>query len=525
MKKLTFLILAAFILVASGLNAQQTNTVTFIADLTDMIAQGFDSATDTLEVRGLDWDSGADVTVTGDRFLTVDPGNANLYQTTLTIVTTSNIAVGDSLRWKFHGYPENRFDPAWEPGVGSYDGRPMYVQADGSTFDEGPHVPRMQMLVAGVTNEVTFKADLTDLFGSGVGVFDPDVDGIEVRGFWADNGNFDTDATFTGVNQMERNLDPGVVYETTIMVTAPAPFGAGTTTGWKFKTYPDDRWADGGWEIGSPVGYTFVADGATNVLDARVPNCVPKQGPLGQPVDVLFQCYVPDNALNRYDSSLIPREEITFLILKGDNAGIGAWAGDWIAADTAVAGAIACYDNGLFGDAVAGDYIFSRTVTFADTITAGGVIFKFGAEYPGALAASGGSAPLDNAKGSGQNFTFFLEATDTTVVLLEEWPLTGNPVGVEEIDGQIPSDYTLAQNFPNPFNPSTKIRYTVPVQANVSLRIYDVLGKEVAELINAEQSAGTYEATFDASQLSSGIYFYKLDAGNVTISKKMMLLK
>jgi hypothetical protein len=523
MKKLT-LLFAAFILVASGLNAQQTNTVTFIADLTDMISQGFDSATDTLEIRGLDWDDGADVTVTGDRFLTVDPGNSNLYQTTLTIVTTANIAVGDSLRWKFHGYPENRFDPAWEPGSGSYDGRPMYVQADGSTFDEGPHVPMMQMLVAGVSNEVTFKADLTDLWGTGVGYFDPAIDGIEVRGFWADNGNFDTDATFTGINQMTRNLDPGVVYETTITVTAPAPHGAGATTGYKFKTFPDDRWADGGWEIGSPVGYTFVANGASNVLDARVPNVVPKQGPLGQPVDVLFQCYVPDNALNRYDSSLIPREEITFLILKGDNPGIGAWGGDWVASDTLLHGAIACYDDGQNGDLVAGDYIFSRTVTFADSITAGGVIYKFGAEYPAASTISG-SAPLDNAKGSGQNFTFFLEASDTTVVLSDEWPLTGDPVGVEEIDGQIPSDYTLAQNFPNPFNPSTKIRYTVPEQANVSLKIYDVLGKEVAELVNVEQTAGTYEASFDASRLSSGIYFYQLSAGNVTISKKMMLLK
>ena len=517
MKKLT-LFFAALILAASSLSAQQTNTVTFIADLTDMISQGFDSATDTLEVRGLDWDSGADVTVTGDRFLTVDPGNSNLYQTTLTIVTTSNIAVGDSLRWKFHGYPENRFDPAWEPGVGSYDGRPLYVQADGSTFDEGPHVPRMDMFVTGVSNEVTFKADLTDLFGTGVGVFDPAIDGIEVRGFWADNGNFDTDATFSGVNQMTRNLDPGVVYETTITVEAPAGFSAGATTGWKFKTYPDDRWADGGWEIGSPVGYTFVANGASNVLDPRVPNCVPKQGPLGQPVDVLFQCFVPEDALNRYDSSLIPRDEISFLILKGDNPAIGAWAGDWVANDTLTAGAIACYDNGLFGDAVAGDYIFSRTVTFADTITAGGVIFKFGAAYPAAGTISG-SAPLDNAKGSGQNFSFQLEAVDTTVVLYEEWPLTGTPVGVEEIDGQIPSDYSLAQNFPNPFNPSTKIRYTVPEQANVSLKIYDVLGKEVAELVNVEQSAGTYEASFDASRLSSGIYFYQLTAGSVTISK------
>ena len=523
MKKIFYLLFVASML-SFTLNAQVTNTVTIVADLTDLLSQGFDSATDTLEVQGLNWDAGADVTVTGDRFLTVDPGNANLYQTTLIIETTVNIAVGDSLRWKFHGYPDANFDPAWEPGVDGYDGRALVLQADGSTFTDGPHIPKMSMFVTGITNTVTFKADLTDFFGSGVGFFDPAVDGIEVRGFWSESGLYDTDATFTGDNQGVRNLDAGVVYEATIDVSAPAGFSAGATTGYKFKTFPDDRWADGGWELGTASKFTFEADGSEVVLDARKPNTEPKLGPLGKDVEVLFQCYLPEDALNRYDSSLIPRDEVEFLILKGDNPAIGAWAGNWVSADTLTAGAIACYDNGTNGDEVAGDYIFSRIVTFADTIQAGGVIYKFGAQYPDAGTISG-SGPLDNAKGSGQNFSFTIQPVDTMVVLYDEWPLVGTPVSVRELSGNVPNEYSLDQNYPNPFNPSTTIRYSLPAESEVSLKIYNVLGSEVANLVNQKQSAGQYEASFNASNFASGIYFYTLETSGVSISKKMMLLK
>lgn len=521
MKKIFYLIFVASLL-SFTLNAQVTNTVTIVADLTDLISQGFDSATDTLEIQGLNWDDGDDVTVTGDRFLTVDPENANLYQTTLTIVTTANIAVGDSLRWKFHGYPEANFDPAWEPGVDGYDGRALVLQADGTTFTDGPHTPKNNMFVGGLINTVTFKADLTDLFGSGVGFFDPAIDGIEVRGFWGDNEASVIDGG-AFPRPMERNLDPGVVYESTIQMQLPVGLPVGTTTNWKFKTYPDERWADGGWEIGSDHPYAFEADGSETEV-TLVPNVVPKLGPLGTDVDVLFQCYMPEDALNSYDSSSIPRQDVEFLILKGDNPAIGAWAGDWVAGDTLTAGAIACYDNGKNGDKVAGDFIFSKIVTFADTLQAGGVIYKFGAQYPDAGTVSG-SGPLDNSKASGQNFDFQLLPTDTMVVLYEVWPTVGTPVSVEKLSGQVPNEYTLEQNYPNPFNPSTTIRYSLPASSDVSLKIFNVLGMEVANLVNQKQTAGQYEATFDASNFASGIYFYTLETSGVSISKKMMLLK
>ena len=83
----------------------------------------------------------------------------------------------------------------------------------------------------------------------------------------------------------------------------------------------------------------------------------------------------------------------------------------------------------------------------------------------------------------------------------------------------------MLQNYPNPFNPSTTIKFQIPNSSFVNLKVYDVLGNEVATLVNEEKPAGTYQLSFDASNLSSGIYFYKLQAGNIVETKKMILLK
>jgi hypothetical protein len=520
MKKTIYLFFVSLMLISITATAQVTNTVTFQADMSALIAEGFDPATDTVEVQGLNWDNGTDVTVTGDRFMTLDGSTASV---TLTIATTSALAAGDSLRWKFHGYPDANFDPSWEGDFDNteWQGRSLILQADGATFTDGPHVPDLGMFAAGIANTVIFKADLTSLLGTGSGFFDPAIDGIEVRGFWSGDGA-DAEATVIdgSTGPMVRNLDPGVVYETTATIQLAAGLEAGTITRWKFKTFPDERWADGGWELGIGNLYTFLPDGSTTT-ESLVPNVVPLQGPLGKDVDVLFQCFIPENALSAVDSSAIPREQVEFVILKGDNPAIGSWAGDWAATDTVDQGAIALYDNGSNGDIAAGDFIFSRVVTFADTISGGGVTYKYGAQYPGLS----GTTPLDNYAGFGQNETFVLEAVDTTVVLFNTWRTLDPNVSVEDLGGQLPSDYTLDQNYPNPFNPSTKIRYSVPAESEVTLKIFDLLGREIATLVDSKQAAGNYEATFDAAGLSTGIYFYRMDAGGVSISKKMMFVK
>jgi hypothetical protein len=88
-----------------------------------------------------------------------------------------------------------------------------------------------------------------------------------------------------------------------------------------------------------------------------------------------------------------------------------------------------------------------------------------------------------------------------------------------------PTKYVLNQNYPNPFNPSTTISYSLPDAGNVSLKVYDLLGKEVTTLVNRYQQPGNYTVTFSASKLSSGVYFYRLEAGSTKLIKKMVLLR
>jgi len=92
-------------------------------------------------------------------------------------------------------------------------------------------------------------------------------------------------------------------------------------------------------------------------------------------------------------------------------------------------------------------------------------------------------------------------------------------------DISVVSDFSLEQNYPNPFNPSTSIKFTVPSSEFVSLKVYDVLGNEVTTLVNEQKAPGVYEVRFDAGDLSSGVYIYKLQAGNFTQTRKLMLMK
>ncbi len=98
-------------------------------------------------------------------------------------------------------------------------------------------------------------------------------------------------------------------------------------------------------------------------------------------------------------------------------------------------------------------------------------------------------------------------------------------VGVQESQEAMPFRFSLSQNYPNPFNPTTQIRYALPAGGFVSLKVFNVLGSEVATLVNEQRAAGSYEVEFNAGHLSSGIYFYRLQAGTFVDTKKFILLK
>jgi len=100
-----------------------------------------------------------------------------------------------------------------------------------------------------------------------------------------------------------------------------------------------------------------------------------------------------------------------------------------------------------------------------------------------------------------------------------------NPTGITETNNDLPEDFSLEQNYPNPFNPNTTISFSIPSKEFVTLKIYNLLGSEVATLANEERAAGTYEVNFSADKLPSGIYMYTLSAGNYVQTNKMILLK
>ncbi len=106
--------------------------------------------------------------------------------------------------------------------------------------------------------------------------------------------------------------------------------------------------------------------------------------------------------------------------------------------------------------------------------------------------------------------------------------VNGSPpdkIRVEPPSSEKPTEYSLMQNYPNPFNPATTIAYSIPKNGLVTIKVYDILGKEVAELVNEVKEAGSYSVQFNATELPSGIYFYTLSSGDYTETKKLILLK
>ncbi len=106
-----------------------------------------------------------------------------------------------------------------------------------------------------------------------------------------------------------------------------------------------------------------------------------------------------------------------------------------------------------------------------------------------------------------------------------EIKLKASPTAVLNEEAGIPSSYKLYQNYPNPFNPVTTIKFDIPKNSNVTLKVYDISGKEVSSLINEFRNSGSYSVNFDAGYLSSGVYYYKLQAGNYTETRRMALIK
>jgi hypothetical protein len=186
-------------------------------------------------------------------------------------------------------------------------------------------------------------------------------------------------------------------------------------------------------------------------------------------------------------------------------------------------------DNGADGDLIAGDNIWTLKLDFS----VGSLLripYKYSINY----------GQPDNNAGSNDNEIYLPEgdanhwvtipSNNTEALRINDtWRIVGEAdvviLGVDNNSNGLVTKFNLEQNYPNPFNPSTKIKYSVPEAGFVTLKVYNLLGQEVASLVNEFKTASENEVTFDASKLSSGLYFYQFTSKNYSATKKMMLLK
>jgi hypothetical protein len=188
------------------------------------------------------------------------------------------------------------------------------------------------------------------------------------------------------------------------------------------------------------------------------------------------------------------------------------------------------YDDGTHGDKTAGDSVYALQYQYKKDSSFIGQEFKFGIWAGDNEGGSGGygNNHIENIDDSQPTATIASYFGSINPLYYSGWDFDKNIplVGVEEQPGLVPVAYSLGQNYPNPFNPSTTIEYSLPSKEFVTLKVYNLLGQEVMVLVNSEQqNAGKHRLNVDATRLSTGIYFYRLHAGNYVDVKKMVFVK
>jgi hypothetical protein len=138
------------------------------------------------------------------------------------------------------------------------------------------------------------------------------------------------------------------------------------------------------------------------------------------------------------------------------------------------------------------------------------------------ISKNAGSAVMS---GAGQDFTGVSRNGNTEITSNFFTSYSAISTGVDNTAESVPLKYQLYQNYPNPFNPSTVISWQLPEKSHVLLKVYNILGKEVSTLVNEEKPGGKYKITFDAGNLASGVYFYRLITDSFIQTKKMMLIR
>ncbi len=205
---------------------------------------------------------------------------------------------------------------------------------------------------------------------------------------------------------------------------------------------------------------------------------------------------------------------------------LGIDSNDKIYAGTYGGGVYVSADNGstwtAVNDGLANNYIYSITVNPSDEVFASAWaagVYKLNTTKDGAWSELGMQGVKVTSVTTGTDGNIYAATDDGRIFMLID-----KPTGIGE-DGEAVNEFALAQNYPNPFNPTTQINFSVAKAGNYELAVYNLLGQKVAVLVNGNLNAGSYEVTFDARDLASGIYIYRLQGEGVNFVKKMMLMK
>jgi len=333
-----------------------------------------------------------------------------------------------------------------------------------------------------------------------MGLFNPATDSVSVRGSFNNWQN----------TWMHSSLNNPDVFTTTVALDV----ALGDTISFKFFFTPIN------WENDDdyPYPYRFILISQENydsgfVDYSTVFNWWYK--PLGNDCTVLFTCNTNRAAIKGMPEGTVFKT----LHLFGNNPPMNWPKSGWLDSDSTLG--IKMYDDGTHGDKIAGDKIFSNQITFQKYSSAI-VSYKYSANW--GLPENGGSNKNEETE---MNRTLYILNGVTNEALEDTFGITRTKYLTDVTTSEMlpPSNFKLEQNFPNPFNPTTVISYQLSVDSKVSLKVFDVLGKEIAVLVNEEQPVGIYQVSFNQQQLASGIYFYQLRADSFVQTKKMILLR
>ena len=544
--------------------------VYFRVSMAGLIASGtpnYNNDKDTVAVRGgggyvgsdLDWGRSSYMTresaaSNGDGYTVAPTG----FWSTRLRFRKDSVTVGQTISFKYMiGYDWRGLDElqgqsnrSFTIPVGKKDTTLKYVYYNNEKPGSRPNPD---------TVKVTFTANLAQAAGSG---------GIDVLNdtLWVRSGYFSTSATPGSGKRMTRLGGTTFTVSDTVITAKSKPLnyqyyvvrnGAEERELYYnfFYTGPIQSEAERRQVVVDPLASKITAmtilDTATSVTQARRQPQFTNKRKLAKNVNVKWEVDLrPAYFQVKLGNDSLSDIQGTFTVMQGQQDSIMKW-GVWING-LAVGGwgnpgttdwglglqnnlAKKMYDNGTNGDRVAGDSIFTRQVKASpDSVNIGskaivGQVFKFGIRGGDNEGGKGGFGNNHNANivDTDTIYTINDQFGSINPAFYDAWDydLRKPKTPTSVIDGNMPLVYELAQNYPNPFNPTTKIEYSIPVQAQVVLKIYNVVGQEVATLVNEVQKAGIHNVKFSASNLSSGVYFYRLSAGDFTSVKKMVLLK